>query len=200
MVRLAGIQRTADVADLEALRDLHLIRRVALGDEAAFAELFGRCGPPAFSLALRMLGDRGLAEEVLQEVFLGVWRRAGMFDFSRGSVRTWLLTQIHHRAVDAVRREDAARRRSTTNLEPSPPPTQEDVIEEQWLAARRSTVRRALVGLPEEQRTVIELCYFEGLTQAQAASRLNVPLGTVKSRTLAAMKRLRRRLHGGEDE
>lgn len=133
-----------------------------------------------------------MAEEVLQEVFLSVWRRAGGYDPARGSVRSWLFAQIHHRSVDVVRREEAERRRTTTNAEPDVSDEGiDDVVEEGWLKTRREQVRRALGGLSDEQRKVIELAYYEGLTQSQVATATGVPLGTVKSRTLAAMRRMR---------
>jgi RNA polymerase sigma-70 factor (ECF subfamily) len=190
-----------EVTDLRARRDRHLVSRVAVGDEDAFVELFRLYGPAALGLALRVVGDQALAEEVAQEVFLSAWRKTERYDAARGSVRSWLLVQVHHRAVDVVRREEAERRRTTTNLEPLGSERDvEDVVEEAWLQDRRGEVRRALQALPEDQRTVIELAYFEGLTQAQVASRLGVPLGTVKSRTLAAMRRLRNTLGFGQVE
>lgn len=138
-----------------------------------------------------------MAEEVLQEVFLSVWRRAGAFDPARGSVRSWLFAQIHHRSVDVVRREEAEKRRSRATVEPDATEEDvEDVIEESWLSARREHVRSALTNLPDEQRRVIELAYYNGLTQTQVADAMGVPLGTVKSRTLAAMRRLRQALSG----
>ncbi len=138
-----------------------------------------------------------MAEEILQEVFLSVWRRAGAFDPARGSVRSWLFAQIHHRSVDVVRREEAERRRSRATVQPEATEEDvEDVIEESWLSARREHVRSALTSLPVEQRRVIELAYYNGLTQTQVADAIGVPLGTVKSRTLAAMRRLRSALSG----
>lgn len=179
------------VADLLDRRDQDLVEQVAAGDEDAFVSLYRRYGAAAFGLALRVLGDRVLAEEVTQEVFLSVWRRARNYEPGRGSVRSWLLTQIHHRAVDVVRREEAERRRNAGASLPAVDESIEQVVEDQWLAVRRAQMRTALEVLPEEQRAVIELSYFEGLTQTQVADRLGTPLGTVKSRTLAAMKKLR---------
>jgi RNA polymerase sigma-70 factor, ECF subfamily len=189
------------VSDLQDRRDRDLIGRVSGGDHAAFSELYRRYSPSAFGLANRILGDQTMAEEVLQEVFLSVWRRAGAFDPARGSVRSWLFAQIHHRSVDVVRREEAERRRSRATVEPEA--TEEDVdnvIEESWLSARREHVKSALTSLPEEQRRVIELAYYNGLTQTQVADAMGVPLGTVKSRTLAAMRRLRGALAGNAVE
>lgn len=185
------------ISDLQDRRDRDLIDRVSGGDHAAFSELYRRYASSAFGLANRILGDQTMAEEVLQEVFLSVWRRAGAFDPARGSVRSWLFAQIHHRSVDVVRREEAERRRSRATVEPEA--TEEDVegvIEESWLSARREHVKSALTSLPPEQRRVIELAYYSGMTQTQVADAMGVPLGTVKSRTLAAMRRLRSALAG----
>jgi RNA polymerase sigma-70 factor (ECF subfamily) len=180
------------VSDLQDRRDRDLIERVSAGDHAAFSEIYRRYSPAAFGLASRILGEQAMAEEVLQEVFLSVWRRAGGYDPARGSVRSWLFAQIHHRSVDVVRREEAERRRTTTNAEPDVSDEGiDDVVEEGWLKTRREQVRRALGGLSDEQRKVIELAYYEGLTQSQVATATGVPLGTVKSRTLAAMRRMR---------
>src|SRR5262245_49284792 len=127
-----------EVSDLQDRRDRDLIVGITAADRAAFTELYRRYSPAGFGLALRILGERSIAEEVLQEVFLSLWRRAVAYDPARGSVRSWLFAQVHHRAVDAVRREEAERRRWQT---PQEPPVSEggvdDVIEEGWLSARR---------------------------------------------------------------
>ena len=185
------------ISDLQDRRDRDLIERVSGGDHRAFSELYRRYSASAFGLARRILGDQTMAEEVLQEVFLSLWRRAGAFDPARGSLRSWLFAQIHHRSVDVVRREEAERRRSRTtiDLEASDEDV-ENVIEESWLTSRRENVRSALAGLSPAQRQVIELAYYGGLTQTQVADAMGVPLGTVKSRTLAAMRRLRQLLGG----
>lgn len=184
----------ASVADLDERRDRALMERIVAQDEGAFAEVYERYSPQAFGLAVRILGERGLAEEVLQEVFVSVWKGAARFDGTRGSVRSWLLTQIHHRAVDVVRREEAERRRTTTSTIESTARGPDDIVEEGFLVARRAQVRDALATLPDGHRQVLELAYFGGLTQTEVATRIGVPLGTVKSRTLAAMRRLRDRL------
>jgi len=180
------------VSDLQDRRDRDLLERVSAGDHAAFSEVYRRYSPAALGLAVRILGEQAMAEEVLQEVFLSVWRRAGAYDPARGSVRSWLFAQIHHRSVDVVRREEAVRRRSTAAPESDVADERiDEVVEEGWLKARRDHVRRALGGLSPEQRQVIELAYYRGLTQTQVATETGVPLGTVKSRTLTAMRRLR---------
>lgn len=189
------------VSDLQDRRDKDLVAGIAAGDQPAFTELYRRYAASAFGLAWRILGERAMAEEVIQEVFLSVWRRAEAYDPARGSVRSWLFAQIHHRAVDVVRREEAERRRSHINTEPDAYDSGvDDVVEEGWLSARREQVRGALDGLTSEQRQVIDLAYFQGLTQSQVAVESGVPLGTVKSRTLAAMRRLRDALHAAAAE
>lgn len=189
------------VSELQDRRDRDLVARVSGGDHAAFSELYRRYATSAFGLASRILGDQTMAEEALQEVFLSVWRRAGAFDPARGSVRSWLFAQIHHRAVDLVRREEAERRRSRSTIEPeAAEDDMDEVIEEGWLTARREHVKRALTTLSTDQRQMIELAYYGGLTQSEVAAATGVPLGTVKSRTLAAMRRLRQVLAGAAVE
>jgi RNA polymerase sigma-70 factor, ECF subfamily len=193
------VEQERPVSDLVDRRDRELLEHIAAGSEDAFAELYGRYAGTAAGVGHRVLGDDGLAEEVLQEVFLSVWRRAASFDPARGSVRSWLLAQIHHRAVDAVRREEAERRRAV-RVTADVPDGVEEVVEEEWMRVRRGEVRRAIGELPDEQRAILELSYFRGMTQTQIARTTGTPLGTVKSRTLAALRRLRRDLGRAELE
>lgn len=185
--------------DLSGARDRELVRRVGGGDEDAFRRLFRRYGPTALSLARRIVRQPFLAEEIVQEVFLAVWRDPGGYDAERGSVRAWLMGMTHHRAVDAVRREEASKRRAAEAL---PETDVEDpavvVVEELGIPEERKAVRSALDGLPADQRQVIELMYYRGLSQSRIAERLQLPLGTVKSRTLLGMRRLRAALLGME--
>jgi RNA polymerase sigma-70 factor, ECF subfamily len=201
MPEAIGLDRTMQVSDLQDRKDRDLVERISDGDRAAFSELYRRYASSAFGLASRILGEQSLAEEVLQEVFLSVWRRAGAYDPARGSVRSWVFAQIHHRSVDVVRREEAERRRSGTAVQREAVEDDlDEVIEEGWLRSRRDQVRRALGALPPEQRQMIELAYFKGFTQSQVASETGVPLGTVKSRTLTAMRRMRDALGGAAME
>lgn len=181
------------------VEDRELLRRLSGGDEEAFRGLFRRYGPSAAALARRVSRQPFLAEEIVQEAFLAVWRNPAAYDEGRGSVRSWLMGMVHHRAVDAVRREEAQRRRvedvAGTSAEEVEDPA-EQVIEEVDLPQERRAVRAALGELPEEQRQVIELMYFGGLSQSKIAERLSLPLGTVKSRTLLGMRRLRGALEG----
>ncbi len=154
----------------------------------ALATLYERHARGALGLALRMLGDREAAEEVVQEAFVALWRGAHTYEPARGSVRTWLLGIVHHRAIDRLRgRVSLAALPDDLGADPSAP--------DPWtLAAQRldhAAVRQALDGLPPEQREAIELAYFTGLTQAQIAQMLRLPLGTVKGRMRLGLARLR---------
>jgi RNA polymerase sigma factor (sigma-70 family) len=190
--------RRSEVSDLQDRRDRELMGRIAEGSSDGFRDLYRRYAPTAAGLARRVIGDAALAEEVTQDVFLSVWRSAAAYDAARGSVRSWLLTQVHHRAVDVIRKEDAERRRSMREREPLPADPTDDVVEDAWLRARRNDIRAALGGISADQRQVLELAYFGGLTQTQISQSLGIPLGTVKSRTLAAMLRLRDALSGAD--
>ena len=180
--------------DAEDLTDGRLLELIGADSEGAFEELFARYSASATALARRVLRQPFLADEVVQEVFLSVWNNAATYDQSRGSVRSWLMLLTHRRAVDAVRREESVRRvAEAASREPLPVPDEPgDTVEQSWLLEERTLVRESLAGLPEPQREVIELMYFSGLSQTKVAERLQIPLGTVKSRSLLAMKRLRR--------
>jgi RNA polymerase sigma factor (sigma-70 family) len=180
--------------DLSEARDRELLLRVRRGDEEAFRGLFGRYAPVARALALRVVRQSQLAEEIVQEAFLALWRNPEGYDERRGSVRAWLMGMVHHRAVDAVRREEAHRRRAedmVAGLRDAEADPSEDLVEELGRPEERRLVRRALEALPDEQRAVIEMMYFDGLTQSKIAEATGIPLGTVKSRTLLGMRRLR---------
>jgi RNA polymerase sigma factor (sigma-70 family) len=191
------------VRSLEDARDREQVRRVLEGDEMAFRDLFNRYGPAAKSLALRVVRQPFLAEEIVQEAFLVLWREPGAYREERGTFRAWLMSTVHHRAVDTVRREETQRKRAREerpDLE-----RQADVgdlvAEQKDLADSRVRVRSALGEIPPAQRQVLEMMYFEGKTQTTIAQELELPLGTVKSRTLLGMRRLRGMLLGlGEAE
>jgi len=174
--------------------DLELHRRVGSRDRAAFEELYRRYGRSAYGVALRVTAQDLIAQEVVQEAFLALWRAPEAYDPSRGAFRTFFLSLVHHRAVDAVRREERMRRRAdrAANLEPATgEDPAEDVVEDAYLAVRRKEVREALAGLPADQRRALEMAYFGGMTQVKIAEALGIPVGTVKTRTLAAMRKLR---------
>jgi RNA polymerase sigma-70 factor (ECF subfamily) len=174
--------------------DLELHRRISARDRPAFDELYGRYARQAYGVALRVTAQDLIAQEVVQDAFLALWRAPEAFDPARGAFRSFFLSLVHHRAVDAVRREERLRRRTerATNLEPSTgEDPAEDVVEDAYLRVRRKEVRDALETLPAEQRQVLEMAYFGGLTQVRIAEQLGIPIGTVKTRTLAAMRKLR---------
>lgn len=180
--------RAADPADEQ------LVSRLADGDPAALAGLYDRYGRPAYSLARRICADEGLAEDVVQEVFLAFWRDPGRFDPARGTFGAWLLTLVHHKAVDAVRRESAIRRRTAPAADdgqegPGPPGPGADHAALGAVVAGQ--VRDALGLLPAEQREALALAYFGGYTQREVAALVGVPLGTVKSRMFTGVARLR---------
>lgn len=185
----AGGSHTEVVAET----DHDLIRRVAGRDREAFHELYERYSPAAYGMALRVVRQPFLAQEVLHDAFLALWNAPEAFDPTRGPFRTFLLSLVHHRAVDAVRREERLRERER-RANPAPPPVEDvmdTVVEQVELADRRREVRAAVAGLPPEQREALELMYFRGWTQARIARETGVPIGTVKSRVWAAMRKLR---------
>jgi RNA polymerase sigma factor (sigma-70 family) len=172
-----------------------LIERVAAGDSRALEELYDRYARPAYSLARRVTGDPTFAEEAVLEVFLAVWRQPERFQASRGGFASWLLASVHHKAVDAVRREEAVRRRALAlqaveGIDASDPPVArpEEAVEE---LLRGERVRHALRGLPESQREAMTLAYYGGYTQREIASLTSTPIGTVKTRMHRAMHNLR---------
>ena len=185
--RLAGGADDADRATL---------RRMAAGDQGAIEILYERYKGMAFALALRITGDAGLAEDVLQEAFVGAWRNADRYEPTRGSVKTWLLSIVHHRAIDATRR----RRPVSVLPDPELPPpvalTAPDVWPEVAGRLDRDAIREAMATLSAVQREALELAYFGGLTQQEIAFRTGAPLGTVKSRMRLALLALRRALAG----
>jgi len=181
----------------DGLEDRALVARVTEGDGGALEALYGRYGRACYGLARRILTDEQFAQDVVQEVFLAVWRDAARFDVARGGFSTWLLSMTHHKAVDAVRREENLRKRRVTaealeRREADGPQVHDEV----WSLLRRERVREALTTLPDPQREALTLAYFGGYTQREIAGLTSTPLGTVKTRMLAGMKRLRGSLEG----
>ncbi len=165
---------------------------VAGGEPRALEVIFDRHGAPAFSLAYRMCGRRALAEDIVQETFLSLWRNGRRYDSSRGSVRSWVLRVVHNRAIDAFRRERTTTSRDVADVEaamrlPSAVRTEAEVERREDAAQ----VRGALDQLPAEQRQVIELAYFGGFTHAEIASMLELPAGTVKGRMRLGLTKMR---------
>jgi RNA polymerase sigma-70 factor (ECF subfamily) len=182
-------QAQAPARKLAHLSDEALLALCSRADESALGELYDRYGRVAYGLALRIVRDRALAEDAVQEAFLAVWRSAGAFLAEQGKPSTWILTLVHRRAVDLVRREE--RRRADPLDDTDQQPTGEATDEEAWLRAQRQVVQEALRKLPAEQREAIELAYYGGFTQSELAERLGLPLGTIKSRMFTGLKRLR---------
>ena len=174
--------------------DRAALLRIADGELAALEDLYDRYKTMAYSIAYRITNDANLAEDVVQDAFLGAWRNAGRYVEGRGSVKTWLLSIVHHRAIDAIRR-----RRPTTDLpeiEAAMPAalTLPDVWAEVSASLDATAVRSALEALSDVQREALELAYFGGLTQGEIAERTGAPLGTVKSRMRLGLLAMRRTL------
>lgn len=187
--------KRAPYADSDAT-DRDLIARIAIGDQQAVAELYNRYATPAFSLALRVVGDRESAEEIVQEAFLRIWNHAASFDPQRGRFASWLLSIIHNLAVNELRR-----RRSRPQVAPGADEMLVNLYEPTagpeelaWASARRTLIRSAMTELPQAQRQALELAFFRGLTQVEIANLLGDPLGTVKTRIRLGMQKLSRLL------
>ncbi len=168
--------------------DEELVEAVAAADEDALGELYDRFGKVAYGLAYKILQDAALAEDAVQEAFIQIWRGAGSYRPERAKASTWLLTFVHRRAVDLVRREQ---KRRTLPVVAEPQSSDPGADEAAVSRSRREIVQDALRRLPPEQREPIELAYYGGLTQSQLAERLDQPLGTIKSRMFSGLQRLR---------
>ena len=176
--------------ELAHLSDEALVALAARSEQTALGELYDRYGRPAYGLALRILRDEALAEDAVQEAFLSLWRTASRYVPEKGKASTWILTLVHRRAVDLVRREE---RRRADSLHDAPEPAADgrSADEEAWLRLQRERVQAALRQLPDQQREALELAYYGGFTQSELAERLGQPLGTIKSRMFAGLSRLR---------
>jgi RNA polymerase sigma-70 factor, ECF subfamily len=185
--------------DLRSLADEDVMQLVRRGDARAFEVVYERHSAAAFSLAYRMMGTRSGAEDVTQDAFLSLWRSGARYDRARGSVRTWVLGIVHHRAIDALRRATVHDRRRSSD----------EGIEERFEAAERTdveaarreeagTVRDALSTLPADQCQVIELAYFGGFTHTEIAEMLEAPVGTIKGRMRLGLKKMRAQLGEGQ--
>jgi RNA polymerase sigma-70 factor, ECF subfamily len=197
MSEMARYKRSAETASstLQRLADEELMQLVRESDSAAFAVVYERHAAAAFSLAFRMCGKRALAEDVVQEAFLSLWRSGARYDHTRGSVRTWVLGIVHNRAIDALRRVVVHDRGWVSD----------EGIEEQLEAAERTeqevsrrdearAIRAVLEGLPAEQSRVIELAYYGGFTHSEIAAMLDTPVGTIKGRMRLGLQKMRTQL------
>jgi RNA polymerase sigma-70 factor (ECF subfamily) len=195
----AGDEAMRARRDLAHLSDEALVALVARGHESALAELYDRLGRVAFGLAYRILRDESLAEDAVQEGFLTLWRTAAGFVPERAKASTWVLTLVHRRAVDLVRREERRRAEPlehATRVEPTSAAAEDSAL----LRLERERVQGALRLLPDAQREAIELAYYGGFTQSELAERLGQPIGTIKSRMFAGLARLRELLDEGTME
>ena len=175
------------------LADEELIPLVGAGDAEAFAALYDRHSRAAYSVAWRMTGEKQAAEDLAQDAFLKAWRSAGSYRPHRGSVKTWLLSIVHNRGVDGLR-SSASRRRTREEAEAEAPRNQpNEAFSEAWGNHKRARVREALRDIPREQREVLALLHWEGLTQLEVSERLGLPLGTVKGRSRLGLRKLRAR-------
>ncbi len=187
-LRIGRSRQRPAVRDYAHLADEAVLALVARGDENALGAIYDRFGRVAFGLALRILRDRSLAEDAVQEAFVAVWRTAESFAPDRAKPSTWIMTLVHRRAVDLVRREE---RRRTDPLESADEPIGAETDEEVVLRSQRRIVQEALRSLPDDQRQALELAYYGGYTQSELAERLGQPLGTIKSRMFTGLGRLR---------
>ena len=185
--------------DLAHLSDEAVVALAARSDDSALAELYDRFGRVVYGLALRMLRDRSLAEDAVQDVFLDVWRNAHRFMPERAKASTWILTFAHRRAVDIVRREERRQADPLTD-DSAAGIAPEETEEAAWLRFERERVQSALKQLPDVQREALELAYYGGFSQSELAERLGVPLGTIKSRMFAGLARLRELLDESAQE
>lgn len=173
------------------LADEDLISEVEDSDPRAFAALYDRHGRAAYSLAYRIMGERQAAEDLVQEAFLKVWRSSGGYRADRGSVRTWILSIVHHRGIDLLR-SLSSRQRTRERFEATAEKSQpSEAFNEVWKNSQRDQVREALRTLPEEQLKILELAYFSGYTHVEIAEMLDLPLGTVKGRMRLGLKKVK---------
>jgi RNA polymerase sigma-70 factor, ECF subfamily len=201
MAMTADPQMSRNVADLS---DAELIELVANGEARALEVLYDRYSRVVYSFALRIVGDPQLAEEILQEVFFRVWQQGSGFQSNRGSLITWLLSITHNLAIDEVRKRNR-RPQKADSEDPelvlgAMADENTDIEQEVWLSGVRTAIVEALARVPKEQRDVIELAYFRGLTQREIAETLGQPLGTVKTRMRLGLQKLREQLGNSELE
>lgn len=188
---------TEDVSPSAAsdIADVELVARAAHRDRAAFEQLYDRYSGKAFGLALRILGDRGISEEVTQEAFWRAWQNAKVYDSTRASFSSWLLTIVHHCAIDELRKQRS--RTAINDIEASEteaqaiPDPRADTPEHAWANLQSEQVKAALAKLPDTQRSVIEMAYFGGFTRQEIAQRLNEPVGTIHTRARLGLLKLK---------
>lgn len=171
--------------------DSDLLSSLAAGNQESLAALYDRYGNAALGLAFKVCGNRAIAEDIVQEAFLALWQKPDSFDARRGSAGSFLMGIVHHKAVDAVRREASVHRREENFAAEPQESSDDEVVEAAWVAMRKSKVLAALKQLSDVQREALELAYLHGLTYSDVAARLNIPLGTAKTRMRDGMIRMR---------
>ena len=198
--RQAGPSESQPVSDGSSnLNDeIELLRRISQGDRAAFSEFYHLYSTLFFSVAVKILHDQKEAEDVLQDVFVQIWEKAGSFDPRLGKPASWAMTFIRNKAIDRIR---ASQRRSrlveNATAEATPLPAAQDTANESVCGREKAElIRTAVTGLPAEQRQAIEMAFFSGLTQNEISERLREPLGTIKARIRRGMLKLREKLEG----
>jgi len=180
-------ERTSD----EVLDDASVIRAMQAGERNAVAVLYDRYGSAAYGLALRITSDATMAEDAVQDAFVSMWQQAERFDPDRGQVRSWLLTIVHHKAIDAARRRTRRAERALTVESEQFVASYGNPAEQAERSMEASAVREAIAHIPEEQRRTIEMAYFMGLTHVEIAEEMGVPTGTVKSRLRIGLEKMR---------
>jgi RNA polymerase sigma-70 factor, ECF subfamily len=190
MRRPDRIDEPSDEADL--------LSGLAAGDQRCLAALYDRYGNAALGLAFKVCGNRTIAEDIVQEAFLALWQRPDSFDAKRGSAGSFLMGIVHHKAVDAVRREASVHRREEHFAVDPQQSSEDEVVEAAWISLRKAKVLAVLRQLSPVQREALELAYLKGLTYSEVAERLNIPLGTAKTRMRDGMIRLRALLEQSE--
>lgn len=175
----------------EELDDAQLLQEMVNGDQACLSIFYDRYAGSAFGLAWKICNNRAIAEDVVQEAFMAVWQRPTSFDPDRGSAGSFLLAIVHHKAVDAIRREESVRRREENFASDASDTSNNDIVEAAWLTLRRQSVLKALSQLSDVQREALELAYLQGLTYSEVAARLRIPLGTAKTRMRDGLIKLR---------
>lgn len=184
-----------------ARSDAELLAGIAAGDQSALGQLYDRYASLALGLAVRITRDRGTAEEVVQDAFVSAWRRAATYQSTRGEARTWLLSIVHHRAIDRVRGAAGRARSEELEIEAAADTSDSaDVWRAAWAGLEREEIAAALDQLPREQREAIELAFFGELSHPEVAERTGQPLGTIKGRIRLGLRRLRTVLQGYDDE
>lgn len=183
-------ERDEEARAVRRAEDVAILARIVERDERAVEELCARYSGPLYSLAYQVTGAERFAQDVVQEVFVAVWREAGRFDPARGAVASWLFSLARHKAIDLVRREANIRKR-TADVDLEFHEADDDVDREVWTRIQRDRVREAIEELTPAQREALEMAFFQGLTHVEVSERLGIPLGTAKTRIRSALLRLR---------